>query len=210
MADLDPYRELGLDRDASQADVKRSYRSRAKRAHPDAGGSSAAFDRLQRSYLVLSDPERRGRYDRTGRIEEPGADNETAVLLQRLHQMLDLAIASCLQRGVDPACAALVDEMRAVAARARGEVEKQRATVEKALTAYRRLTGRFRVRKRGAANHMERLLEGKIEMQVQALARFRAEIDAISRAEAALGDYLFDADARPPTWFFNTVTTTST
>lgn len=41
---------LGLDRNASQEDVKRAYRQEAKRRHPDAGGNPAQWDELQDAY----------------------------------------------------------------------------------------------------------------------------------------------------------------
>lgn len=47
-------RVLGIDADADQATVRRAYRERAKRAHPDAdGGSEAAFVRVRESYERL-------------------------------------------------------------------------------------------------------------------------------------------------------------
>jgi hypothetical protein len=57
------YEVLGLPADASDADVRRAYRERAKTAHPDAGGQSAAFRRLLDAYQVLSDRDLRRAYD---------------------------------------------------------------------------------------------------------------------------------------------------
>ena len=51
----DPYRVLGLPQGASVAEVKRAYRSLAKRNHPDAGeGSLARFLEIQAAYEMLS------------------------------------------------------------------------------------------------------------------------------------------------------------
>lgn len=47
---LDPFRDLGLTPSASIVEVKRAYRSLVMTAHPDKGGSDAAFVRLTRSY----------------------------------------------------------------------------------------------------------------------------------------------------------------
>jgi molecular chaperone DnaJ len=62
----DLYELLGLPRDASSEDVKRAYRRKAREHHPDAGGDEEAFKQVTHAYQVLSDPERRLRYDRFG------------------------------------------------------------------------------------------------------------------------------------------------
>jgi molecular chaperone DnaJ len=64
MADL--YETLGLRPDAAPEDIKRAYRARAREHHPDAGGDAERFKEVTHAYEVLSDPERRARYDRFG------------------------------------------------------------------------------------------------------------------------------------------------
>ena len=58
---------LGVDQDASGADVKRAYRQQARKYHPDLNpGDKAAeekFKLLGEAYEVLSDPERRSQYE---------------------------------------------------------------------------------------------------------------------------------------------------
>jgi hypothetical protein len=63
------YKLLGVERDASQAEIKTSYRRLAIAAHPDRNptdGATAKFQTLQRVYEVLADPEQRRLYDETG------------------------------------------------------------------------------------------------------------------------------------------------
>jgi molecular chaperone DnaJ len=62
----DLYEELGLAADASQDEIKRAYRQRAREHHPDAGGDEERFKAITHAYQVLSDPEKRARYDRFG------------------------------------------------------------------------------------------------------------------------------------------------
>jgi hypothetical protein len=81
---FDPYNELGVPRDASADDVKKAHRRKIKKAHPDAGGSSEEFDRVQRSYLVLSDPQRREHFDRTGQTETDSAALREARIVNEL------------------------------------------------------------------------------------------------------------------------------
>jgi curved DNA-binding protein CbpA len=61
---FDPYRALGVRRDATDADVKAAHRRLAKRFHPDAAtGDRDRFLRVQEAYKVLTDPLLRREWD---------------------------------------------------------------------------------------------------------------------------------------------------
>jgi molecular chaperone DnaJ len=66
----DHYEALGVSRQATAEEIKRAYRRRAREVHPDANPGDAAaeaeFKEVSRAYEVLSDPERRHRYDLVG------------------------------------------------------------------------------------------------------------------------------------------------
>ena len=70
-AKRDYYDILGLDRSASEAEVKRAFRKLAFKYHPDRNredGAEERFKEVNEAYEVLSDPERRANYDRFGHI----------------------------------------------------------------------------------------------------------------------------------------------
>jgi curved DNA-binding protein len=73
----DYYETMGLERSASQEDVKRSYRKLARKYHPDLSKHTDAEDRfkeLGEAYEVLKDPEKRAAYDRMGSEWRNGQD----------------------------------------------------------------------------------------------------------------------------------------
>ena len=65
----DYYEILGLSRDATPEDIKKSYRKLALKYHPDRNkepGAEEKFKEISEAYAVLSDPEKRAQYDRFG------------------------------------------------------------------------------------------------------------------------------------------------
>ena len=72
---LDLYQRLGLKRGASEAEIKKAYRSLAKQLHPDRNkdnpNAAKRFGEITHAYDMLSDKDKRARYDR-GEIDEEG------------------------------------------------------------------------------------------------------------------------------------------
>ncbi|MDP3590157.1 MAG: DnaJ domain-containing protein, partial [Methylobacter sp.] len=71
MAKEDFYKLLGVDKNASDAEIKKSYRSKAMKHHPDRNKDNqveaeAKFKQIKEAYEVLSDPKKRSAYDQFG------------------------------------------------------------------------------------------------------------------------------------------------
>ena len=74
----DYYDILGIARDASEEEIRKAFRKKALDYHPDRNkspGASEQFKEVNEAYQVLTDPERRRRYDRFGHA---GAGNGSA------------------------------------------------------------------------------------------------------------------------------------
>lgn len=67
--DFDPYKTLGVDNKATASDIKKAYYQLVKKYHPDVNkekDSESRFHKIQESYELLSDKEKRSQYDQFG------------------------------------------------------------------------------------------------------------------------------------------------
>ena len=86
MADL--YRLLGLNRAASQSEIKSAYRRLARQYHPDVNPDPSAareFAHLTEAYHILMDPSRRAEYDRTGQVHKRATTDRAAAYARKAY-----------------------------------------------------------------------------------------------------------------------------
>ena len=77
METKDPYKVLGLSREASQDDIQQAHRKLVRKYHPDANPedprAEERFKEVQRAYEVLSDEKKRREYDEGLRTSSRGS-----------------------------------------------------------------------------------------------------------------------------------------
>lgn len=64
---MDHYNTLGVQRNASPEEIKQAYRKLASVHHPDRGGDTAQFQKIQEAYDTLGDPRKKAEYDQPAR-----------------------------------------------------------------------------------------------------------------------------------------------
>lgn len=95
MTEQNLYDILEVTKDCDQATIKKHYKRLAHKYHPDkATGDTETFQRIKHAYEVLSDPEKRNRYDATGEHNhQAGQDPVTKIVLQTFMKVIDKMLA---------------------------------------------------------------------------------------------------------------------
>jgi hypothetical protein len=96
----DPFELLGVNRSASDAEIKAKYLELAKKHHPDTGADHAAFTDISAAYQMLSDPKTRAEMERDPKAEARAA--AAAALAQaeagRIVDAMDLVLSALSSR----------------------------------------------------------------------------------------------------------------
>ncbi len=187
MTDL--YETLGVEKDATPADIKKAYRRKSKETHPDTGGSQEAFQSVALAHRILSDEQTREKYDRTGSLDEAvdNRDARAASILQNLVQaFLD---------DEDAKTRDLVAEMKkqivADIKQASKSIEQADAFISRSLD----LRSRFLVKK--GAPIVSHMITSKIDEVERVKVNLHEQIDIRNRAMALLEDHTFKAEPAP-------------
>lgn len=111
------YRLLGIKKDATAEEIKKAFRDKVMKEHPDRGnhGDPAArkrFDDVKLAYAVLGDAKRRQRYDETGEYDSTSPDNSWAEVVGILPGLYKLVIQETMEAGIRPKHKDIADRMR--------------------------------------------------------------------------------------------------
>ncbi|OCJ17895.1 molecular chaperone DnaJ [Rhizobium sp. AC44/96] len=124
----DPYKILGVRRDAGQDEIKAAWRNMAKAVHPDHNQgdptAGARFAEIGRAYDTLKDPKKRSLFDNAARMAE-AKSNENTIMQQRQAAREAAARAKAAQENAERVMEELA---RAAAQKAAADAAKQQQT----------------------------------------------------------------------------------
>lgn len=192
---LDPYAELGVDKDASEADIKAAFRKRAKETHPDRnGGSSDHFERVKSAHLVLADPERRKKYDETGDTGE----RTQKTIHQRAMELVGSLIGAAIDSDKDIEHTDILDDIARFIADNVKDYERQQKKLKATLKRAEKLAKKVK-RKKGGENLVSRIAETHARTLRKNIEVVTEIIDVHARAKEILADYSYEFVPLEPT-----------
>lgn len=192
----DLYQILGIRRAAPRDEIQKAYRRKAKTSHPDAGGSVQAFGELAEAYSVLSDPDRRERYDRTGEIDKPQLSNLDASAVEIIAQKLGLIIHA--EQDVTS-----LDIDALIERTVREDIDQRKAgiaSLRRAIDRATRLRDRVKRKANGADNMLAKVLDWHEITTRNNILRHEDSVRSMERALEILRDYSFaeELPSAPP------------
>lgn len=193
MAHRKLYDEIGVNPDADTSQIKKAYRKKAKRVHPDHGGNEDEFNKLNRAFLVLSNPETRSKYDKTGdeTLQEP--DNFQQKIMIIISSALEQILTNMANRGRDPCENDIVSEMRQKIKEEIQKGETHIANCNTLMNKTKKLQGRFKVNK--GNNFLEQMIAAKITNIELTINNSQREIEPLKEAYDLLKDASFTFDS---------------
>ena len=180
------YDSLGVPKDASADAIRAAYRKKAQAHHPDKGGDVAKFQAIQTAYDVLSDDDRRARYDTTGDTEQgPSIEGQARMYVATL-------LNAVMQGQADVRTTDILAVMRNQLAidRSRVEAEKVRlgGFVSRRQEAMKRVT-------QGVLSDM---LDAEIKRLEGMVAQCNAQHGVFDAAEKLLEGQTYRSDPKAP------------
>lgn len=189
----DLYDHLGIPRDADAATIRRAYYRRAKSDHPDAGGDRRSFALTTLAKDILSDPDRRAKYDRTGDADAASIDNTASEIMQIVVALIEAIINSYAHNGVDPVTINIPAEALKLADNKLREGARELAECNKRLAKERRFLNRFK-RKTPGDNVLDKIMHGRVKPYEEALRNVEQAIVRLKAAVEIIKEYEFEAD----------------
>lgn len=187
---IDPYKMLGVERDADEQAIKLAYRKAAKAAHPDSGGDAEQFSRLQAAFDLLKDPVRRKVYDDTG-YDPQMADAKDLKGLMMIETLVNDFILDEREPGSFDPVAAMRRKLSDDILKSRFhilELERHRARVRKHMD---------RLGKKPDADVLGSMLRARSQSIADAIKQAETQIESIEQAYTMLEGYSYELESLP-------------
>lgn len=186
------YDVLNLSEEATAEEIKESYRDLSKKHHPDKGGDPEGFHEINQAYSVLSIPEKREKYDKTGDSGEP--DNSFA-------EMTGLAVNIFMEAiGSDPGN--VHEKINKIYKSRKSDLENQIKSAQKELEKSKKIM--LRIKKFPENDFLGTVILSSlkdIEFRISSINEFSENLD---KAICLLRGYEFTVEERnnKPNWNF--------
>ena len=178
---MNPYEELGVDRDATQDEIRKAYKVAAHATHPDReGGDEDLFKKASAAYEILRDPVKREYYDRTG--------DSDANLMDNADRMVMDAFNATIERGFR---GDIVEEVSRIIDQLQQQKQEQLSEITTEIEKLSRMANRVKAKGR---NLYQQLIESKMH---DAESRRQVTEQTINICDVATDRLMDYSDAEP-------------
>lgn len=192
------YEVLGLDKAASFDDIKAAYRKLAMKHHPDRGGDRQTFQQVQEAYEVLSDVEKRKRYDETGQARQTGPSIQD-LARNSLRELLLEAIKHVNAKTDD-----LLSSMHRILTNEQGNIVRMIGGAERQIARNNEVKGRLKVKE--GEDLLSGMLDHDSKGQQHIIGQLEESKKLINEMRSILKRYEYKVDAKPTDEMFRTFT----
>jgi hypothetical protein len=195
----DLYGVLDVPKTAARDAIRKAYRKRAKTAHPDRGGTRESFALVTLAHAILSDDERRAKYDATGDCSEASPDNSVQAAMELLAKAVGTAMQTYGNGRIDPTTMNVARDLEAHITGWLGKIMTEKQGALQARKMAEKMIGRFkRKQKRGTPpkpNFLDRLMQDQLKAISAAIEGLEKQ-EATHRAAIEMArEYDFTHDA---------------
>jgi len=174
----DYYKALGVDKNASPEQIKRAYRAKARKVHPDKGGDGSEMAEISKAYACLSSPVARLTYDQTG--EGPALDNCT----EKAYALLMQIFLELIRANVDDN---LKGRMLHALNQDRDALRTKIQAIKVDIRRFEKYRFRFTVSQ--GVNLWENLIDDQVREETAVIAHIEAEMEVRTKALGILQHY---------------------
>lgn len=181
------YKTLNINKNATPEQIKKSYRSLAESLHPDKGGDPEQFKTLSHAYSILSDPEKRKKYDATG-----GEDSVSTVESKANGLIVDLFKKTVIRYGVKVFEIDMISEVTEAVNYNIGKMEKDKETLNDNKRMLKKIMSK--IRHKDKQNILSLSIQHDIDVEDAKIVAINGQLEIGKIAKKILKGYKFDCE----------------
>lgn len=191
---LDPYKTLGIRKNASRATVKKAFRKAAFAAHPDRGGDAETFQAVRLSYATLSDDAKRRRYDETGEMDDGSPSREQSNVVNWIAQAFGAVMAELIKANANPSQEDMIGHLRTTLRQTAQKLQENKRLVLSNKQYLETTLGRWITE--DGENIMEALVKSQLSQVGTVVAKFDEQLAVNEQALKMLKRFSFRYDPK--------------
>lgn len=189
-----PYVILGVDPTATADEIKKAYRALAMKHHPDKGGDGVIFKELAEANAILSDDEKRARFD-AGESFESICGVQVDLEMKAIGAVVSVFVEIVKKRNIE--YTDIVKEIKSVFTNAEKSFLDQKVQAEAAIKKFQKIMDRMKRKDEGAENIFVRSSISQIEMLKMQIERVDQELKVAVRALEVVEAYQYNMEDLP-------------